>query len=358
MQTNRKAAITTRPALGAALALAACVASVGCQATWTPATVAPPAPLQWPPAPATARVRYSSALTGFTRDRSVGTVLQSVAFGTSQSAGGFLLPVAVTTGSDGRMAVADTGCSCVHLFLPRTQKALRLSGSERERIVSPVAVAFDDADRLYVSDSAGALFGFDAEGAPRFVVRSAAGRALRRPTGMVWASDRRLLYVVDTLAHGVEVFDTDGNSRFSFGKRGAAAGELNFPTHIARAATGELYVTDALNFRVAIFDADGRAIATFGRHGDGSGDLAMPKGVAIDSEGVIYVVDALFDNVQLFGRDGEFLLTVGARGTGFGEFWLPSGAWMDGKGRLYVCDTHNHRIQVFAVEKGDGNGKA
>lgn len=340
-----------------AVGIAAAVAT-GCQATWTPTTAAPKTLLQWPFAPAAAKVRYGWALTGITRDTSVGTVLESVVFGTGGSNGAFVQPVAVTTGGDGRIAVADTGCRCVHLYLPRTTKALRLLGTDRERIVSPVAVAFDDADRLYVSDSAGAVYAFDADGKPRFVVRSAGERRLQRPTGMVWSPDRRLLYVVDTLAHGVDAFDTDGNLRFSFGKRGAGEGELNFPTHIARSASGELYVTDTLNFRVAIFDADGRATGSFGRHGDGSGELAMPKGIAVDADGVVYVVDALFDNVQLFNRRGDFLLTLGARGAGFGEFWLPSGAWLGEQGNLYVCDTYNRRVQVFRVERGYANGSS
>src|SRR5688572_11877993 len=123
-----------------ALVLTAAVVSAGCQATWTPTTAAPKSALQWPFAPAAAKVRYGWSLTGITRDTSVGTVLESVVFGTGGSSGAFVQPVAVTTGGDGRIAVADTGCRCVHLYLPRAAKALRLFGTDRERIVSPVAV--------------------------------------------------------------------------------------------------------------------------------------------------------------------------------------------------------------------------
>lgn len=334
----------------AAFVAAALATSAGCHATWTPKTDAPPAPLQWPYAPAPAKVRYGWALTGIARDRDASTVLGSVLFGRAGGSGDFALPVAVATGSDGRLAVADRGCACVHLYLPDSAKALRLAGSGDERLVSPVGLAFDDANRLYVTDSAGALWSFDEQGAGRFVVREAAGAALGRPTGIVWAPDRRVLHVVDTTAHAVRTFDTDGRAGASFGRRGAGAGELNFPTYIARSPAGELFVTDTMNFRVAIFDADGKPVGSFGRHGDGSGDFAMPKGIAVDADGVVYVVDALFDNVQLFNRNGEFLLTLGSRGTGFGEFWLPSGAYLADQGRLYVCDTYNRRVQVFGIE--------
>jgi DNA-binding beta-propeller fold protein YncE len=345
----------TAPLWRRALLVLAVAAAPGCQATFTPTTVVPASALQWPFAPAPAKVTYGFSLTGIARDRSVGSVLGSLLTGSTEAPGTFLLPVAVTTGSGGRTAVADAGCACVHLYLPAATASLRLSGTDRERMVTPVALAFDDADRLYVSDSAGAVFAFEADGRPRFVQRRAGTRQLERPTGMVWSAAQQTLYVVDTLAHMVHALDGDGNLRFSFGKRGSGEGELNFPTHIARSPSGELFVTDTFNFRVAIFSADGRAAGGFGRHGDGSGDLAMPKGIAVDGDGVVYVVDALFDNVQLFSRRGDFLLTLGARGTGFGEFWLPSGAWLGEQGRLYVCDTHNHRVQVFAIKDGYAN---
>lgn len=333
----------------------AVTATAGCTASWTPTTVAPATALQWPLPPDAARVSYTHALTGLTRDTSVGTVMEAVVFGRDGSGDGFQLPVSFATAADGRVAVADSGCSCVHLFLPATSKYLRLVGSGSEAMVSPVGVAFDDQARLYVSDSAGALFAFDAEGKPRFVSRKAGEQPFERPTGLAWSPERSLLYVVDTKAHAVRAFDTDGGFRFSFGGRGAGEGQLNFPTHIAHAPSGELFVTDALNFRIAIFDGDGRPRGSFGRHGDGSGDFAMPKGIAVDADGVIYVVDAIFDNVQLFNRRGELLLTVGNRGVGFGEFWLPSGAFLSQRGDLYVCDTYNRRVQVFRVGNGYAN---
>lgn len=353
--------IMTRRASGVgvvALLLFALAGSAGCRATWTPATLAPPSALQWPFAPGAAKVVYSHAMTGIARDTSAGTVLSAVVFGSDPRADSFVLPVAVATGSDGRMAVADTGCSCVHLYLPATAKYQRLTGNERSRLTSPVGVAFDDDNRLYVSDSGGALFSFDAGGQPRFALRKVGDQDLLRPTGLVWSSSRRMLFLVDTLAHSVRGLNAAGALQRSFGGRGNGPGQLNFPTHIAESGSGELYVTDALNFRVAIFDGDGRSLGGFGHHGDGSGDIAMPKGIAVDAEGVVYVVDALFDNVQLFNRRGDFLLTLGARGTGFGEFWLPAGTFLDRQGRLYVCDTYNHRIQVFRVEKGYATGNS
>jgi DNA-binding beta-propeller fold protein YncE len=264
--------------------------------------------------------------------------------------------VAVATAHDGRIAVADMGRRCVHLYIPGQQLYLQLSGSEGNKIASPVGVVFNDELRLYVSDSAGQVFAFGPDGAPLFTLHEAGAEKLQRPTGIAYSPRKKLLYVVDTLANRVHAFGMNGEFAFSFGERGDAKGRFNFPTHIFRSSSGDLYVTDALNFRIEIFDEQGNVLGSFGHHGDGSGDLAMPKGLAVDKDGVVYVVDGLFDNVQLFNRKGDFLLTLGKRGLYFGEFWLPSGAFLSDNDELYVCDTYNRRVQVFRITEGYGDG--
>jgi len=341
----------------AALLCALVLLDSGCATQWKLRTAQPAVGLQWPYQPNRAKVTYVASLTGLARHRDAGWVLTAIVFGSeAEDRNAFVLPVAVATANDGRIAVADMGRRCVHLFVPASQRYLQLTGSDREHLTSPVGVIFDEELRLYVADSAGQVFAFGPDGALLFTLRAAGADPLQRPTGLAYSPSKRHLYVVDTLANKVQVFGTNGEFAFSFGERGDAAGRFNFPTHIFRSAAGELYVTDALNFRVEIFDEEGRFLASFGHHGDGSGDLAMPKGIAVDEDGIIYVVDGLFDNVQLFNRHGDFLLTLGQRGTDFGEFWLPSGAFISEKGELYVCDTYNRRVQVFRLTEGYANG--
>ena len=230
---------------------------------------------------------------------------------------------------------------------------VRLTGSPEEPIVSPVALAFDEASHLYLTDSSGKVFGFRRAG--RAALGQPRGRrdAWQRPTGLAYSPERRPLYVVDTLAHRVFGLHTDGTLEPSFGGRGEEApSSFNFPTHVSARRPGG---GRALRHRRAqlpdqLFDEHGHPLGAFGRHGDGSGDLAMPKGIAVDRDGVVYVADALFDNVQLFDRDGRFLLTLGARGNGFGEFWLPSGAFVERQQASSMsCDTYNRRVQVFRI---------
>lgn len=346
-------------ARSAAVCLALLAAS-GCTQTWTARTTQAAQPLQWPFAPKRAKLAFVEAITGFEPKSDAGSVLKAIAVGAdSPERHAFVQPVAVARGDDGRLAVADVGRSCVHLFFPGEGRYVRLVGSDADRLVSPVGVAFDPAFNLYVSDSVGRVIVFRPDGAVANVLRSAGSQPLQRPTGIAFSPSTSLLYVADTLANRVFALHPDGTLAYAIGERGMEAGQFNFPTHLFRSRAGELVVTDSLNFRVQIFDErDGKPLARFGHHGDGSGDIAMPKGVAVDADGAIYVVDAVFDNVQLFDRDGTFLLTLGQRGVELGEFWLPSGATIGADRRLYVCDTYNHRVQVFQITEGYRDGDA
>ena len=360
---------------GVAFLLAVATLVTGCSARFAPRVEQAEVTLQWPFPPNPAKLIYLRSLTGFTPGRSAGRSLRTLVAGKeSADLHAFVLPVAVALGPDGRIAVADAGRRCVHLYLPEAGSAggtptgsasgryLRLVGKREEPIVSPLALAFDEAARLYLTDSSGKLFAFGAQGEllwSRRSVGAAEGETpLLRPTGLAYSPGRRLLYVVDTLAHRIFGLRTDGTLELSFGGRGDGVESFNFPTHIFHSAVGGdsgagvLFVTDTLNFRISAFDEGGRPLGVFGRHGDGSGDLAMPKGLAADRDGVLYVADSIFDNVQLFDRKGRFLLTLGRRGTAPGEFWLPSGVFVSPDGELYVADTYNRRVQVFRIQEG------
>jgi sugar lactone lactonase YvrE len=342
-----------RRRLGRSLFLiASCAVALSCASSWSLRTSQPEVALQWPYPPARPALTYLRSIHGLSRSADAGSLAQAFVYGRAPSdSGGFQVPVAVAVGEDGRIAVADTGCACVHLFIPARSQYLRLLGAKESPLGSPVGVVFGDGARLYVADSTGQVLAFGADGSLELTLRQAGATPLRRPTGVAYSPKRRLLYVVDTLGHAMHGLHPNGELAWSRAQRGEVEGAFNFPTHITWSAPDELVVTDALNFRLQIFSDLGEFRAALGRHGDGSGDLAMPKGVAVDAGGVLYVADSVFDNVQLFDRSGGFLLTLGRRGTDFGEFWLPAGLAISAAGELYVCDTYNRRIQVFRISE-------
>src|SRR5262249_5231412 len=144
------------------------------------------------------------------------------------------------------------------------------------RFEAPVAVARRNGI-FYVADSElGKVLAFDEKGRELFTIAA----PLQRPAGLAIAGDS--LAVVDSLAHAVFVFDLRGNLRSQFGRRGAAPGEFNFPTHIAADGQGRWLVTDSLNSRIQVFDAGGKVLSEIGSSGDTPGHFGRPKGVAAD----------------------------------------------------------------------------
>lgn len=174
---------------------------------------------------------------------------------------------------------------------------------------------------------------------------------LERPTGITYSEKTGTIWVVETGAHRISIFDKKGNLIRRIGERGIDQMQFNFPTHICCDKNGYTYVVDAMNFRVQILNESGIYISSFGEAGNATGKFARPKGIAVDSHGNIYVVDALFNNIQVFNRKGDLLTYFGSKGSDKGEFLMPSGIKIDHNDYIYVSDSFNDRVQVFRLIK-------
>ena len=300
--------------------------------------------LTWPEPPAEARIAYVTSLHGpadVGRHRSVWSRVSGLVTGNAGIRDDLVKPFALGVDDDGSLWVADSGPGVVFQVDLARHVWHRFEASGGTHFVAPVGVAAR-AGVAYVADAElGKVLAFRSEKQTVFEI----GAPLRRPSGLALEGDT--LFVADPPAHAVLAFDLRGQFRFQFGRRGAAPGEFNFPTHLASDGRGHLYVTDSMNCRVEVFDTTGKFLRAVGSNGDTSGHFSRPKGVAAGPNGHIFVVDALFDNVQAFDEEGRLLLYWGGAGGGPGEFWLPNGTAVGPNGRLYVADTFNHRIQVF-----------
>lgn len=238
------------------------------------------------------------------------------------------------------IVIADPGAAVVHVFDLKRKTFRQVKDVGKLYLESPIGVALGE-DRLYIADSVlNKVFILDNR-----LKLLAFIEDLQRPTSIVFDPIQRRLYVADTLAHEIRVFDRDGKDLFSIGERGETDLQFNYPSHLAF-ADDRLFVNDTMNFRIQVFGPDGRHLQTFGKHGVGSGHFTQPKGVAADSIGHVYVADALSNRVQIFDRDGTFLLGFGGPGDAPGSFQMPAGLaiWKD---MIYVADSFNHRVQVF-----------
>lgn len=253
-------------------------------------------------------------------------------------------PMAVAVDAQKTIYICDSGNHAVHIFMQKEKRYKKITTIDNKKLLSPVGVAVSDNGRAFICDSnLKNVFCIDKEGRFKFAIGKDKG--FLRPTGVAIGNGR--LYVVDTAAHSISIFDLAGNLVSQFGSRGRGEGEFNCPTSITVDNEGKIYVVDTLNFRIQVFDENNKFLWTIGEPGDSSGSFSRPKGVAVDSFRHIYVTDGIFDNVQIFSQKKEFLLSLGEAGHKDGEFWIPCGLAIDRDNYIYVADSYNQRIQIF-----------
>lgn len=260
-------------------------------------------------------------------------------------------PYSIAVDSRGRAIVTDPGANGIHIFdfENHKYKFIERRDKGRESMRSPQCVTVDAQDNIYVSDSeAGKIFVFEPGGKFKRAIGSLKGGEgyFKRPTGIAVDSGANRIYITDTLRDKIFVLDVDGAVLQTIGKRGNGQVEFNLPTEVL-VRDQDLFVVDAMNFRVQFLDRSGGFETEVGRVGDSTGTMFRPKGIGVDSEGHLYVVDGLWGVIQVFDRQGRLLYYFGTHGTGLGEFQLPAGLFIDHDDRIFVVDSYNRRIQVF-----------
>ncbi len=266
-------------------------------------------------------------------------------------------PQGIVVDENGVLYVTDVGVSSLFVFdntlaensgghLPIWDRG---AGSH-ESFVSPVGVALGPQQQLLVTDSElGRVYRLDRDGNN---LGSFGDGILLRPTGIARDSLRKEIYVSDTEAHDIKVFDDKGLLIRIVGSRGKEDGALNYPVHLCF-AHDKLYVVDSMNARIQVFDPYGDHLLSFGSRGKQIGKFSRPKGVSVDSEGNIYVVDSYFDHLLVFNPAGEFLMAIGGTGDAIGSFYSPAGIWVDNRDQIYIADMANSRVVVLQFLGGD-----
>ena len=297
-------------------------------------------------------VRTIPSVREFTKSHSFWAKLIDFVAGPPEDKPEIVRPYATTHDSTGRLLVADPGQHGIHIYDFEKRKYQFVKGPRGRELLSPIDVACDKNDDIYVSDSVRArIYVFDTRGRFLRTIGGTSGDSrLVRPTGMALDRRARRLYLTDTLRHQVLVFGLDGSLIRVIGQRGSGPGQFNFPTALTLSA-GKIYVVDAMNFRIQTITPEGEFAGAFGELGDQTGTLNRPKGIAADTEGNLYVVDAVFETVQVFDTKGRLLYYFGSTGTKPGQFQVPTGISIDDRNIIYIADSLNRRVQVFRYRR-------
>jgi len=270
-----------------------------------------------------------------------------------------------------------------------------ISGSGDGQFTTPVGVAVDSDDNVYVSDGGGnnrRIQKFDSSGA--FLIKWGVGGTgegqFSGPRKVAVDTDDSV-YVADSLNHRIQKFDSSGNflrmwgfgvddgsvefqictSGCQAGIKGPGDGQFDLPLGVEVDSADNVYVGHGTfqssdTNRIQIFDSSGNFLTKFGTKGSADGQFAGPRGIAFDSAGNVYVADELNQRIQKFDSSNAFLtkwgsfcvLSVnvgcvdpddeGPLELGDGQFSSPTGIDVDSAGNVYVLDHGNFRIQKFA----------
>ena len=258
--------------------------------------------------------------------------------------------------------------------VPRQPKFLLAwgeNGSGPGQFRSPIGIAINGADEVYVTDVNNArVQKFTADGRYLAGFDLPRDRPDRRTTmagGIV--ADAESVFVSLMQQDKVALYRDDGTLVREFGRRGTRNGELHGPGGMVLAPDRTLYVADQQNHRVQRFTLDGKFVGAWGQHGSGAGEFGGgepagsrfggPHFLARDRDGRIYTTEGTLGRVQRFTAEGLPLAAWGDKGDqpgGFGAYTLfrgssfgPIALLVDAQGRVLVSSL-NARVQWFTPE--------
>lgn len=224
-----------------------------------------------------------------------------------------------------------------------------LVGTQPQRFdgaVKPYGIAVLN-HRMYVADSIArriVMFDMTAQKMESF---GQDGRGLLKKPINVRVGPDKNLYIADTIRSQIVVFDANGRYVTEYGAPNVR------PVDVI-VTDKELFVlnvppeTDTTNHNITVFDKTTREVRrTIGTRGIAPGKFNYPSNLATDKEGNIYVCDSMNLRIQKLDREGKNLLTFGEAGDTVGKLSRPRGIDVDRDGIIYVVDSRYNVVQLF-----------
>ena len=231
--------------------------------------------------------------------------------------------------NDKKLYVCDTDLSAVLVADLQGRRIEALDAQGEGGLKLPLNITFDTEGLCYVADAGREqVVIFDKD--KKYV--AALGKiGEMKPRDVAVSTDR--IYVADLQKHSVRVFDkANRNLLFEFPKSQDATNRargLFTPTNLALDSKGRIYVGDTGAFRIQVYDAEGNYLRSIGEMGDRLGQFARVKGIAVDRNNRLYAVDAMSQVIQIFDEDGRLLTWFADPDTGAKVQPLPAKIMVD-----------------------------
>ncbi len=216
------------------------------------------------------------------------------------------------------------------------------------------SLAVDSSGNVYVASAANHnIQKFSSNGTvlATWGLKGGADGQLNYPEGIA-VDGYGYVYVCDQNNHRIQKFTSSGEFVAKWGSKGSGDGQFNVARSIAVDGFSNVYVADVLNLRIQKFTSDGQYLTKWGSEGTGDGQFTTSFFLAVDDGGNVYTTDEGSNRIQKFTPGGEFVAKWGSTGTGDGQFNHPEGIAIDGSGSVFVVETLNARVQKFTSSGG------
>lgn len=265
----------------------------------------------FPSPPNEPRIQF---LTGFSSENDLrggeDRSLMSFVTGVQPPNAGISKPYGVAA-HDKKLYICDTDVGAI-LVVDLANKRMGVLDAQGEGALSlPVNITIDPEGASYIADAGREqVVMFDKDGNYDGSLGKAGEMKPRDVT-----VDQNRIYVLDLQGRVVHVYDKASQKPLFDIPRGAdqtnALHALYIPTNLAVDSKGRIYVSDTGACHIEVFDRDGKFIRTVGGLGDAPGQFARVKGVAVDRDNRLYAVDTMSGVVQMFDENGRLLTWFG-----------------------------------------------
>lgn len=298
----------------------------------------------------------------------------------------FDAPEGIVFDSNGNMFIADThnhvirkitSAGVVSVFAGAVGVTGAANGSATvARFNSPIRLAIDAADNLYVADRDNArIRKVTSAGVVSTIAGTTAGSGSTQfnwPIAVAVSSDGTKVYVADSQNNRIQkiilsggTYTTSllaGQTLAGYANGTGSAAKFSSPSGVDIDNSGNIIVADRNNHCIRKVTSGGVVSLLAGVPGTNydvdapalKATLGQPFGVTVANDGCIYIADIGYHNIRRLCEG--FLATVaGDDNSGYANgnyalFNTPTSITIDGSGNFYVTDANNNRIRKLAPE--------
>ena len=277
----------------------------------------------------------------------------------------------VAVNSQGLVYVTDKKNNCIHIFDQSGKFLLSFgrkgSSNDRDTFSSPIAIAIDHEDYVYIGTYRDRVSIFDREGCFIRAFGDCGDEPGQfRDIKAMHIDHQGNLFVCESRNTRIQIFA--GIKSKDQGKKDRIASadskeekletllpamvlsdNIQDPHGVAEGLNGEIIVISSSDHKVFVYDPNCTLLVQFGGKGDLDGQFNHPTSVAVTSDN--YILVSSRNKLQWFTMQGQLVYAVGSTGKEHLELNHPDCMALSKDGRIYVLEKQNKRVQVL---NGDG----